>query len=896
MVTQVDTSENVLETKIRSSAEQKKKAISILVIGELGAGSEEFSEDSIIGLAEELRQRKARGDSPDIVVINNVLPFIPKFSTASNDNKLTTLKEGIENLSDASAMIKPHIQRIMDNLSENSKVFYTYGEDDWKNIEGMKKDLRYEYAYPSKKLEETYYLYLKEVIDREEIAKTSSVAIHKAEKDLKAAKANSGKNSQSYQNKLKVLEDKELDLARTKTEIKELKDIIMLFNDLQTMRTASTDTEELSKMAAEARSELKDIRQSMTSLQKVGKDSEPEFELLDAKAKAISVRLRTISKRLGDASEVAQTEERKKRPGARLGTTIPMPPEAAKTIDELGEALYRRALGDAFGRRNKVEIMPLNANRITVAKQDVSLNLLISHKLGGSAGLAKQSSGAVAQMVGRMLENLHFNPNIVITAHNAATAFGIKPLEHNSKKVMYVLNQGPLWDVAKVFNEAIAGRKTEKTSAESRGSVDSGVSILTYDKDGQVTREALTHMYLLRKRAENDEREAKLLPSLKKSLGKVLADDSIDVTKAVLNEGIAKAKRPSELNSLDLSSITKEDLASLIKYKTGTKGLGETDGFRLGVFSDVHYGSDCDVSLLEGAVKDAMDKKINLLVLDGDMIEGALGYFKRELRENKRPEIADAYKKFLEAKGLSNAAIDREMDKFYHVYVNNLSRNTEEQAYGLIKRMEPLIQDVISRGGSIIVVSGNHYNKTGRDNEVDEAERLASVIKPYIDGMKASNPGSVPDDWESHIKLIHGGETGAGEMSIGKTNIFAAHKPVNVDRQSNHSDIVVVGHEHDYEERQVGDTFILKMFHMQKSESSYVQTFGIPIGKGLNGWGYFDVERNDEGRVIKVVSHPVLRETLIKKGMIQDNPLYNEFWEKYNNVSLTGDKKKSKSS
>ena len=464
---------------------------------------------------------------------------------------------------------------------------------------------------------------------------------------------------------------------------------------------------------------------------------------------------------------------------------------------------------------------------------------------------------------------------------------------------MYVLNQGPLWDVNKLFNEANAGRKTEKTEAQVRESMDSGVSILTYDKDGQVTREALTHKYLLRKRAENDEREASFVPNVEKAMAKSSGsngDVSIDVTKAVLNEAIATAKRPSELNSTDIASITKEDLAQFIKYKTGAKGLGETDSFRLGVFSDVHYGSDCDVPLLEAAVKDAMNKKINLLVMDGDMIEGALGYFKRELRENKRPEIADAYKKFLEGKGLSEATISKEMNKFYNTYINNLSRNTEEQAYGLIKRMIPVIQDVIGRGGSIIVVSGNHYNKTGRDNENDEAERLASVIKPFFMGMEAAKPGSVPKDWESHIKVIHGGETGAGEMSIGKTNIFAAHKPVNVERQDNHADILVVGHEHDYEERQVGSSFILKMFHMQKSESSYVQTFGVPIGKGLNGWGYFDIERDDKGKVIKVESHPVLRQTLINRGMLEDNPLYNEFWEQYNNVPLASDKKKSKSS
>ncbi len=900
IITQVDTSDEIYKTKIRTSPAQKKKAVSILVMGELGAGSEEFSEDSVIGLAEELRQRKERGESPDIVVLNNVLPFIPKFSTASNDNKLTTLKEGIDNLSDASALIKPHIQRILGNLPENSQVFYTYGEDDWRNIEGMKKDLRYEYAYPSKKLEETYYLYLKDVVDKEEIIKTQRLAINKAEKELKAAKSGYGKKSRQYENKLDALNERELDLGRTKSEVQELKNIISLFNDLQTMRTESIDTKELSKMAIEARKELQGIRVAMDAMQKAGKDSEPEFELLDAKAKAIGSRLRAISKRLGDASEEAKTDEYKKTPGARLGTTIPVDPEAAKKIDELGEALYRRSLGDAFGRKNNIKIMALNANRVTVSKQDVTLNLLISHKLTNtSPNFSKQSSGSVAQMVSRMLQNLNFEPNIVITAHNFATTFGIKPLEHNSKKVMYVLNQGPLWDVTKIFNEANAGRKTEKTEAQSRGSVDSGVSILTFDKDGQVTREALTHKYLLRKRAENDEREAKFIPSVSKAMrSSVSGDDAtIDVTKAVLNEGIAMAKRPSELNARDIGSITKEDLAQFIKYKNGTKGLGETDGFRLGVFSDVHYGSDCDVPLLEAAVKDAMDKKINLLVLDGDMIEGALGNFKRELRENKKPEIADAYQKFLQGKGLSDSKISGEMNKFYRTYINNLSSSTEVQAEELIKRMIPLIKDVISRGGSIIVVSGNHYNKTPpQDNEHDEAERLASVIRPYFMGMASENKDSVPKDWESHIKLIHGGETGAGEMSIGKTEIFAAHKPVNVEKQGNHADILVVGHEHDYEERQVGSSFILKMFHMQKSESSYVQTFGVPIGKGLNVWGYFDIERDAKGKVIKVESHPVLRQTLINRGMLEDNPLYNEFWEKYNDVPLSDDKKKSKSS
>ncbi len=894
-IAEIDTSDGAYRVDLKQSPESDKKSISVLVVGELGSGSEEFNEDAVIGLAEDLKQRRARGEAPDVLVLNSLLPYIPKFSNAANDNKLTTLREGIDSLSDAAAAIKPHIERILNNLPEHAVVFYTYGEDDRRNIEAVKRNLRYEYAYPSSKLQDNYYYYLKEIIDREEIANTARETVRKLNKDYKAAAPHGDKRARLRGN----IEEAKRDLQRAQSEVKELGNILTLFNELQNLRTRGFDKNTLSQLSNDTRTELKGVRDEIAKLQATDAD-DPQLELLQAKARMLASRLRAVSKRLNEANDAQDTADYKARMKNIIAHSgnIPVDPTAAKKIEELADAIYRRSLGDALGRKHRVAVMPLNENQVTASKQDVTLNMLLAHKLSNtSPNFTKNSTNATMQMVGRLLQDLKIAPNVVITTHNTNTAFAIKPLEHNSKSVVYVLNQGPLWDVNAIEEEMAAGKKTERTQALARGMLDSSVSILRFDKDGSVTRESLTAKYLLRKRAESDAGEAKELSAVEKEKAKIgSSKDPSAATKDTLDKAIAKSKRPSELSEHDIASLSIPEIQDLVKFKAGAKELGDTSKFRLGVFSDVHYGSDTDMELLDAAVKDAKAKGIDVLVMAGDMIEGSYNDYKYELRENKRAEIAGEYRDFLKAKGLSQDQVAREMVKFYDWYTNNLSKNIEEQAYGLIKKMLPLIEDIVTRGGSIVIVSGNHFNKTYKDNQNDEAERLASVIKPFFMALEEHNPGLLPKDWESHIKVIHGGETGAGQVTIGQdTTMFVSHRPPNFEKQSNHADLMVAGHEHEYEEKQNTYGALLKMFHMQKSESAYVQTFGVPIGKGLNGYGYFDVETDDKGRVIRLESHPVLRQTLINIGLMQDNKLMDEFFEKRDNIELQKGKGKEKS-
>jgi hypothetical protein len=72
----------------------------------------------------------------------------------------------------------------------------------------------------------------------------------------------------------------------------------------------------------------------------------------------------------------------------------------------------------------------------------------------------------------------------------------------------------------------------------------------------------------------------------------------------------------------------------------------------------------------------------------------------------------------------------------------------------------------VKNGGDVIVISGNHYNQSQRNENLDEATHLAKDIR-LLGGF---------DDNDPHVHVFSGGWLGSGEVKVQGIPVFGIHK------------------------------------------------------------------------------------------------------------------------
>ncbi|MGC8687638.1 MAG: metallophosphoesterase [Candidatus Micrarchaeia archaeon] len=874
----------------REIFDKGKKHFSTLVISDIGGGTLYKSKDNLVGLAEYLHRLEPY-EKPDLmVIIGGLFPEIPKQGSVQSIYKIKVLEKGVDSVDDAAATMKPDMIRILGELPSYAKIIYALGPEDWANKKTLERKVAEEYLF--------YIDSLKKRIDEvnEEIAGVSAI--------IKVAKTSYSKLMEQLKG-----DPKNQELIKEKTNLKiKIQQRLNEYNDLSNMikplerlylnalqRTSAKKVKEILDKEMDKQKEIND------ALAGLGKEDTEEYLKLSEKAKKVANAISRLTKRHKEALEKeAKTKETAKIKQALLYTHNALPDrEAASLIERYVSAYYKELIDYTFGFRRRIIVQSrfesADGTQANSSIESFYSNFEVYEKKfrGGMLNIAvmgtqsrystKSNDSIIEKLYMRTENGLEEydaeaqSINILISGHNMHSSFTLEPMV-NRGPITAALACGPFWDKKKASELADRGYRTDVTTATQKGPIGVGAHLLRVEKEGIVhtdLTDKLLGVYSSIRYAKelanmhsvlDNMREAKNAPKNGNSLG----------SKEELEMSVLKAKLPSEMKQDDLAQnfVDENFIKSLVKYEKTEKG---TKSIRLGVISDVHVGNYADLRLLGKVVEKLSEKQIDVLVLAGDNIEGNYNNFKNVPREVSKIGYHESMREELEGMGYDSAFIDSFMAEVMEEDRFKVIQNIEEQSKVFADYTSGLVYEVLAKGGIVIIVSGNHYNKTTGGWQYDEATRLGSVFESYIKGRA----GERAEKLISNMKIIPGSEYGGDVVSVdykdakdfmriraeheGGRRISGLARTAERARDDSKTKLVVNGHIHQFSDVDTGSRFIVTAPAMQDSESNpYLNRINIPVDDGLKGGVYAELIVN--GNEVKAVkTEPLL------KAFMKDN-------------------------
>ncbi|MGC8538876.1 MAG: hypothetical protein ACP5MK_03340, partial [Candidatus Micrarchaeia archaeon] len=127
------------------------EGLRILQVADIGGGKVYEGKNNMIGLAHLLKGLRAE-EMPDLFIVNGgALPYIPPKIRKKKD-RLNALQNGVNELNDAAAVVKPSIERLLNRLPNSTAVIYVMNEEDRQNIEELSDILVYDFKAQQDKL------------------------------------------------------------------------------------------------------------------------------------------------------------------------------------------------------------------------------------------------------------------------------------------------------------------------------------------------------------------------------------------------------------------------------------------------------------------------------------------------------------------------------------------------------------------------------------------------------------------------------------------------------------------------------------------------------------------------------------------------------------------------
>ncbi|MCL4381025.1 MAG: hypothetical protein M1331_00780 [Candidatus Marsarchaeota archaeon] len=755
--------------------------IQLLSIGNIHSGLKDFSSSALIGVSELLKEKKAERDSPDAVIINGgALPYgsttqhIPRTRGPRRWDDMLAMLNDINNLRDASDITQVYLTRIFNSADENAKIIYVMGEDDLKYKTDIATTLNYDFVYKPEILNDLCLSLESEIESRIKIIEITRSSKEKIEKSLKAL--NSKKNIRQPDKIAKLKHEKELENNKNRLELlknqQEMQELVVIRQKILTLYSQSSKFNSLDLKALKERK--REIEEALVDTNKkieVSKDIfSADYKKLIISGKKLSNDLKavdiTISK-IKNSSLNIQMASKSKRIDTFTGT-IPAEAQSIKLIEEISFDYFKYVLGFAFGRKREVLLVGKNnLNSFNFSKNKLSLKTLIANNPANNSNVFKMKSNSEMNVtIGNISRNLSFEPNLAVVGHTMSNSFTIIPSRNNSSRNMAISCSGHLSDPQKTFalwNEKI---KTRLTSAFEKSLLFSGVTLISFDGIN-FTSDVIKHDYLVNKANALAEREKVGIPGLivlqakdKAGRAPVMHDsnslDEVKIQKLIdearIQKMLASHKLLSELREKDLKYVNLSDFA-------GQNKIMQISKISIASISDIHFGGgETQMELLKACIGDIASNPPNILILNGDIVEGNLNNYMNVLKENKKPQLISEYMEFLKTKNLTNTAFVKEMNAFMQDFINRTPiQNIDAQIEPFIGIISPAIDSIMHSNGSIVITSGNHYNKTYRGHNIDEAEKLGAAIKAYARGKSPSY---------DNIRVIHGADYGAGEFEL----------------------------------------------------------------------------------------------------------------------------------
>ncbi len=710
----VDLTSKLKFSGIPPLAERLSKETRMMVIGEFHGGTRAFSMDNLLGATKLLSDMAARDTAPDMLVINGgLLPSVPIHISRRNQDRMRFLSPGVNTIEDAAVMVRPHVKRLLEPLKGEGKVVYVLGEEDMENM-----------------------------------------------RFLKDAKIAEMKNAKAVAQKIESLELERESLRSRLESIAQSQKVVE--------RKLSALAKGFEGDGAPGSKLEREYGSAALMAKKLSKESDKVRRKIAAKERQLAV----LKDEAGQMGAVRRTK------------TERLTPEENRLLDEQVKEAYFDILRDVFEGSGSLEIFD---SRINVFRLN-GITIGLGHNLSDASTTAKKTEMALKEYIQNKNELYRLLPplDMLLFSHHPGTKCWCGPKEFGDDSVSVIFQQGSFADPKLISDSWNKNIRLPQTDSVNRFHFDSGLTLVTANKDGSFSFDMVGHQEL-RKAAqvvynhENGLLRGRLRGGVDAFLRKArkAARNGEDESQKALERGYLLSKLPSELTAPQLAeriTIALEQGAekrTVADFIAPRKELRPSKEVKVEVFSDTHIGAGntlddhSNYELLEACLKDSAERGLpDILILAGDMVEGSLGSKLNEYVARDYLSQQEFMQRVDTASGLSPAECRAAREEYLRR--QNFSHpvtQVEEQ----VNRLHPLLRhavEVANNGGDVIVISGNHYNQSQKNENFDEATHLAKDIRLL---------GNFPQN-DPRIHVFSGGWMGSGEVTVQGIPVFGIHK------------------------------------------------------------------------------------------------------------------------
>jgi hypothetical protein len=699
---------------IEPLAERLSKETKVMVIGEFHGGTRAFSRDNLLGAARVLEQMAEHGKSPDMLIINGgLLPTVPIHISRRNQDRMRFLAPGVNTIEDATVVVRPNIKRLLSHL-DGTRVVYVLGDEDVENMKFLKD----------------------EKVSQMKSKKAIAAKIESLELERESLRS----RLESITHSQKVVE-KRMDNVSSKLE----------------KESDEKESEELEKK----------YNGYALAAKKLSKESDK----VQRKIKSRNRQLTTLKDEAGQLGAVKRTK------------TERLTPEENRMLDEDVRQTYFEIISEIFEGAQSLEIFD---SRINVFNLN-GISIGLGHNLSDTSTMAKKTELALKEYIQNKNELYRLLPplDILLFSHHPGTKCWSGPKHFGNEGVSVIFQQGSFADPKLISDAWNKNIRLPQTDSVNRYHFDSGLTIITANTDGSFTFDLIGHQELKKEaqvvhNAENDALQKRLRGGVHRLLARAdKATDEDNGSQEALEIGYIQSKLPSELDDHQLAQRVKlivengADKHEVISELAPKKDIPSFHVVKAEVHSDTHIGTGNNLDdwsnyeLLEACIQDSNAKGLpQILVFGGDMVEGALGSKLNEYVARNYIDQQEFLRRVEKRAGLSpQERISARMEYMQRQMYASPVTVIEEQ----VNRLAPLIWhavDVVSAGGDVVLVSGNHYNQTHRHEHMDEATHLAKDIR-LLGGFDQNHP---------RIHVFYGGWQGSGEVTVSGVPLFGIHK------------------------------------------------------------------------------------------------------------------------
>ncbi|MCI0504058.1 hypothetical protein L0Y65_05100 [Candidatus Micrarchaeota archaeon] len=702
---------------IEPLAERLTKETSIVVIGEFHGGTRAFSMHNLLGTVKVLEGMAQKGAPPDLLVINGgILPSVPIHISRRNQDRMRFLAPGVNTIEDAAVVVRPHLKRLLAPLNGSSRVAYVLGEEDVENM-----------------------------------------------KSLKDAKIAQMKNAKATAQKIESLELARESLKSRLAAITHSQKVVE--GRISTMAQEFSDGKVADKKESAKRE--RDYQACARTAKKLSKESDKVRRKMAAKERQLAI----LRDEAGQMGAVKRTK------------TERITPEENRLLDEEVRKEYYDLLHDIFEGANRLEILD---SRLSVFNVN-GMALGLGHNLSAASSSAKKTELALKEYMQNKNELYRLMPplDMLLFSHHPGTKCWSGPKEFGKDGVSVIFQQGSFADPKLISDAWNKGIRLPQTDSVDRYHFDSGITVMTANADGSFSFDLIGHQELKKGAQEVYNRENEHLKrrlrggvdAFLRKAGKGAKGD--DESQKELERCYILSKLPSELTPIQLAERIRlevengADKRTIIDALAPSRPLHACKAVKVEVFSDTHIGAGnplddfSNYELLEACIRDSNERGLpDILVLGGDMVEGALGSKLNEYVARNYIDQKEFMKRVDARSGLS--AEEKMKARMEYLQRQNFTHPVT-QVEQQVNLLHPLLRhavDIVNRGGDVILVSGNHYNQSQKNENFDEATHLAKDIR-LLGGFEDNNP---------HIHIFSGGWLGSGEVTVQGIPVFGIHK------------------------------------------------------------------------------------------------------------------------